>query len=284
MSHWAYSLAAGATPASGSPVDRSRRVPEPVAGLERLTARVAVHGLATEPPLVTTLGPAAPRDLLDQVAAAVIAAARVPAAAIREVVDNTVHAAFAGVLVTVTDAGATVVVADRGAGIDDPELARQPGVTTATDRERTIIRGAGAGLAIAGAALRAAGGSLELRANLGRGTLAILAVERGGPAAGTTTNPAPAFGVPRGPAGTEGRRATEWSDRLTVTERQRRCLALLADLDGAGPGRVAGELGLSTSTAHRELVTLERRGLVDSTPSGRRRLSARGTALLERLY
>lgn len=254
-----------------------------MAGLERLTARLAVHGDATEPPLVTTLGPAAPRDLLDQVAAAAVAAARVPAAAIREVVDNTVHAAFAGVLVTVTDAGATVVVADRGAGIDDPELARQPGVTTATDRERTVIRGAGAGLAIAAAALRAAGGSLELRPNLGHGTLAILAVERGAPVAGTA-DPAPAFGVSRAHADGEGRRATGWSDRLSVTERQRRCLALLADLEGAGPGRVAGELGLSTSTAHRELVTLERRGLVDSAPSGRRRLSARGTALLERLY
>lgn len=251
-------------------------------GLERLTARVAVHGVATEPPLVTTLGPAAPRDLLDQVAAAAVAAARVPAAAIREVVDNTVHAAFAGVLVTVTDSGATVVVADRGAGIDDPDLACRSGVTTATDRERTVIRGAGAGLAIAGAVLHAAGGSLELRANLGHGTLAILAVEHGGVA--RAPNPAPGFGVSRAHVDGEGRRAAGWSDRLSVTERQRRCLALLADLEGAGPGRVAGELGLSTSTAHRELVTLERRGLVDSAPSGRRRLSARGTALLGRLY
>ena len=103
----------------------------------------------------------------------------VPGGAIREVVDNLVHAGLAGAVVTILDGGDTVRVSDRGPGIPDKDRARAPGFTAAGPREQALVRGVGAGLAIASDLMAQANGTMEIDDNLGRGTVVTLRVPPG---------------------------------------------------------------------------------------------------------
>ncbi|HWQ14653.1 MAG TPA: helix-turn-helix domain-containing protein, partial [Roseiflexaceae bacterium] len=67
---------------------------------------------------------------------------------------------------------------------------------------------------------------------------------------------------------------------IELTPRQKKVLLLIAELGSAGPSAVAKELGVSQSTAYRELQALAARGLIDSRRSGKRTLTEEGIAIL----
>jgi DNA-binding transcriptional ArsR family regulator len=231
-----------------------------------LTARIARYDDRSRPPDVGVVEGADPRALVGRILERLPGRdGGVPLDAAHEILDNLIHAAFRDVVVSVADAGGTIRVSDRGPGIADKRAARQLGFTTAGPREQAWIRGVGAGLAIVDAAFAARGGALAIDDNLGGGTVVTLRAPAGDK-----------------PASAEAAGAERPDPALT--DRQRRCLALLADLGATGPSRVASELGLTSSTAHRELLRLTEYGLVESARSGRRQLSAQGLELLQRLY
>jgi hypothetical protein len=183
---------------------------------------------------------------------------RLPLEVFRELVGNLVHASFADVIVTILDGGNTVRISDRGPGIPDKTAAVRPGFTSADADARRIIRGVGSGFSLISETLAKLGGTLEIEDNLGRGTVVTARVppEGNNPLAPSS---APSYNLP---------------------ERQLRTLLLAVELAPVGPTRVAQELGVSTSTAYRDLVFLEEAGYVASGESGHRSVTDQGLAYL----
>lgn len=224
-----------------------------------LVVRVAVHRAALEPPLITEIRDIEPAAIIESTFACVAQVSSVPPLALREIIENLIHAGFTDALVTVLDAGRTVRVSDRGPGIDEPRRALEPGYTTANEHIRSVVRGAGSGLALAQGLVAAEGGTLEIHDNLGGGCVVTISVD--GP-------PAPDdLALPGQPS-----------------DAQRSLLALLLEMAPAHPEAMARELGLPLGVVGRELVLLEHRGLVARFADGGRVLTERGAAIVATLF
>jgi hypothetical protein len=183
----------------------------------------------------------------------------IPMSVFRELIDNLVHASFAGVVITILDRGNTVRISDQGPGIPDKEAALRPGFTSADAEAKRLIRGVGSGFALVKETLAALGGDLSIEDNLGRGTVVTARVSPL-PETPLAPGPAPAYNLP---------------------ERQLKILLLTVELAPVGPTRIAQELGVSTSTAYRDLVSLEQAGFVVCRPSGHRSATDAGLAYLD---
>ncbi|MDI6871666.1 MAG: ATP-binding protein [Bacillota bacterium] len=250
----------------------------------------------------------------------------IPLLALREIIENLLHASFRDVVVSVLPDG-SVIVSDHGPGIPDKESALRPGFTTASRVLRRYIRGVGSGLTVAQESLRAIGGSLRLEDNLGGGTVVSLLVPQRHVICDETRVPAAPALVPvsaerpdnnpagektaaggadahsAAPEGTPSLKGeyTKGQQRLksrvksrpagpsaggagqALTPRQERLLRLFTELPEVGPSAAASAAGLSLASAYRELVALERSGLLEALPGGKRRLSSRGEDLLATL-
>jgi hypothetical protein len=181
-----------------------------------------------------------------------------PLAVFRELVGNLVHASFEGVIITILDSGNTLRVSDRGPGIPDKEAALRPGFTSADAAAKRFIRGVGSGFSIITEALAGLGGTVDIEDNLVTGTVITARVSSDAHTA-LAPNPLPSYNVP---------------------DRQLKTLLLTVELAPVGPTRVARELGVSTSTAYRDLVSLEGVGFVISGDSGHRSVTDEGLAYL----
>lgn len=212
------------------------------------------HSDAELPAFVETLSAQVHRLVREQ-------GGRLPLLVVRELIDNLVHASFREVVITVLDAGNTLRLSDRGPGILDKEAAIRPGFTTADAAAKRFIRGVGSGFSVVKAALAAMGGALELEDNLSEGTVVTARV----PPLEDTALASPAL-----PA-------------YNLSERQLKALLLAVELAPVGPTRLAQELGVSTSTAYRDLVSLETAGFVTTLPTGHRSVTEDGLAYLNAL-
>lgn len=235
--------------------------PPPAAAAPRLAdpprARVATWSASALPPAVEEMAAPDAAALVEAVCDVVADRSPVPAPAVREVVENLVHAGFHDAVITVLDGGRTVRVSDHGPGIADRGRALQPGYTTADADDRALILGVGGGLPFAAAAMAELGGRLEIDDNLGGGAIVTLRL----PADEAVPSPEP---VCSGAA--------------------REILALLLEIHGAPPARLAEELGRSRAECGRELARLEHRGLVRREPDGARALTEAGTSLVATLF
>ncbi len=236
-----------------SPAPAVRALPEPA-----LRARLAVYGPPGEPPAVEELAEADAAVLIERLCDAVADRSALPAPAVREVVENLVHAGFRDAVVSVLDGGAVVRVSDHGPGIPDPARALAPGFSAAGPAAREVVRGVGCGLPLARDLMAAAGGQLEVAENLGGG------------AAVTLSAPPP----PAPPAAGEP----------ACSMAAREILALLLEVGAATPERLAGELGRSRAECGRELALMQHRALVVREPGGARRLTDAGAALVATLF
>jgi anti-sigma regulatory factor (Ser/Thr protein kinase) len=219
-------------------------------------ARLAVYAGPLDPPHVEDLADPDEAGLIEALFTRAAARADLPVLAVREVIENLIHAGFQDALVSVMDGGRTLRVSDAGPGIADKELAMQPGFSSADAAARRVIRGVGSGLPLASALMAAEGGSLELADNLGGGTVVTLA----GPAA------APVAAAP------------------AHSDVARRLLALLCEVGPASPLRLAAELSMPLPECARELVLLEHRGLLQRSPDGSRSLAGAGRDLITALF
>lgn len=179
-----------------------------------------------------------------------------PVIALREIIENLVHAEFQDALVSVFDHGHVVRVSDSGPGIADPDRAMEPGYTTATATQRRIVRGVGSGLPLAARVIDAEGGEFHLDANLGGGTVVTLTVPM----------------------------REECPFEATLTDDARMLMALLLEVGPSRPDTLAPELGWTVGHCGRELVALEARGLVTRRDDGTRVLAEQGAALLATLF
>ena len=262
-----------AAPAGQAPASEGGRGPADDRG--RLAAgdppRIAVYHEVLAPPVVVPLnlpadgarGKSAIPQLVELLTTRSYSLAReqggiIPIGVFRELIENLVHAFFAGVVITILDGGNTVRISDQGPGIPDKEAALRPGFTSAGAEAKEFIRGVGSGFSVVKETLAGLGGALEIEDNLGRGTVVTARVA---PAPETSLAPAPA------PA-------------YNLPERQLKILLLTVELAPVGPTRIAQELGVSTSTAYRDLVSLEEAGFVVCRPSGHRSATDSGLAYL----
>ena len=234
--------------------------------------RIAVYAEPQAPPLVVSvteypLSEEHVLDLIEILTTRVHTLAReqgghVPPTVVRELVENLVHAAFTGVVITILDRGNTIRVSDRGPGIPDKDAALRPGFTSAGADAKRFIRGVGSGFSVIKETLAGVGGVLEIEDNLGQGTVVTARVH---PVVETPLAPeaVPAYNLP---------------------ERQLKTLLLTVELAPVGPTRIARELGVSTSTAYRDLVLLEAAGFVVSQPTGHRAVTEAGLAYLDAAF
>ncbi len=191
---------------------------------------------------------------------------RIPFVIIREIIENLIHAYFAGAVISILDGGNTIRISDQGPGIADKAHAILPGYTTATPALRRFIKGVGSGLPVAKESLDLMGGTLAIEDNLARGTVITLRLGPESPA-----RPVPARAEPP-------RRRTE------LTPRQKKVLLLIAELGAAGPSDVAKALEVSQSTAYRELQWLAGAGLIAVKQHGKRTLTEEGIASLDSVF
>jgi hypothetical protein len=231
-----------------------------------LEVRIAVYDERGRPPRLVIVKADSAASLIEAAGDRVAGLVKevgggVPGTAIREVVDNLVHAGLTGAVVTILDGGDTVRVSDRGPGIPDKDRARAHGFTAAGPREQALVRGVGAGLAIASDLMALANGTMEIDDNLGRGTVVTLRVPPGD----------------AHPVLSEGHVATA----ADLSDRQLRALLLIVDLGPVGPTRIAKELAVSTSTAFRDLLALHDSGFVETDPQGHRSATEEGLRFLQ---
>jgi hypothetical protein len=250
----------------GHPPDDSRHdgVHSQLSHLEWEPPRIALYEDTRRPPLVVSVTEARFPELAEAVTARVHDLAkeqggRLPYPVLRELIDNLIHASFQGVVVTILDRGNTIRISDRGPGIPDKDAALQPGFTSADAEAKLYIRGVGSGFSLVRDALEDMDGALKIENNLGRGTVVTIRVP-----------PSPEKVLASTPVAT-----------YNLPERQLKTLLLTVELAPVGPTRIAEELGVSTSTAYRDLVALEQEGFVASRATGHRTVTDAGLAYLD---
>jgi predicted HTH transcriptional regulator len=238
--------------------------------------RMAIYDSALAPPQVISLSAEDFNQFVGELTArthnhARERGGRIPFVVIREIVENLIHAYFQDAVITIMDDGNTIRISDQGPGIRDKDRAFQPGFTTATREMRHLIKGVGSGLPVAREQLAFLGGAISIEDNLERGTVVTLRV---GP-----TEQIPPPQAPPPASILEGPPSMPH-----LTERQRKVLLLIAELGSAGPSTIAKELGISQSTAFRELATLQRIHLLGPRGPGKRTLTEEGIAFMDNVF
>jgi DNA-binding transcriptional ArsR family regulator len=236
--------------------------------------RVAVYPHSGEPE-VTEVAAANPgsatakftRLVMDEVRAV---GGKAPEEAVREVVENLVHAGYQGVVISVLEGGNVVRVSDKGPGVQHKDRAMEFGFSGATPEALREIRGVGAGLGIARAAAEKVGGMVTLEDNIGGGTVTTISVAGGGE---VHEEQEPSLSAPR--------RYPDGVPRMNISERQQKVLVTVLECGEVGPSTVAERLEISVSTAYRDLSVLEEHGLVVTAETGKRVISPLGKDYVE---
>jgi anti-sigma regulatory factor (Ser/Thr protein kinase)/ribosomal protein S25 len=204
----------------------------------------------------------------------------IPERAVREVVENLIHADYRGVVISVLDGGKTVRVSDRGPGIASKSQAMEFGFSGASSEALGSIRGVGAGLGIARSEVGKAGGRLSIEDNLGGGSVVTLSVASGAEVE-AAQSPAPKPDEAQSPSATPQRKYPGGVPRINISERQQNVLVTVLECGEVGPSTIADRLEISVSTAYRDLSVLEEHGLVAGDETGKRVISPLGRDYVE---
>ncbi len=210
---------------------------------------------------------------------------KIPYTIIREIIENLIHAEFKEIAISIMSEGNHIMISDQGPGIDDKEKAVLPGYTSATSTMKQYIRGVGSGLPIVKETITFSGGIIDISDNMRQGT--VISLKISSPVQDGFSPPETAA-IPEGPRLSpeeiEKKLSIEGFEKLNneiLTERQKKILFLILELEEAGPSTTGQELGFSLSTSYRELILLEKNKLLTSDSSGKRKLSKKGLKYLE---
>jgi anti-sigma regulatory factor (Ser/Thr protein kinase) len=185
----------------------------------------------------------------------------VPEIALREVLENLVHAVPCSASIVLGPALDSIFISDTGPGISRPDLAFELGYSTASELQRSYIRGVGIGLYLAREDILSFGGELRIESGAGQGTCVLISL--------SSPSHLPPY--------------AEGVGGLSLTQRQNNILFLLSEGESLGPSRISDELNIGVSTAHRDLVKLQEVGLICSNVNGKRFLSDMGRSYLQSL-
>jgi DNA-binding transcriptional ArsR family regulator len=240
--------------------------------------KIAVYPKSGEPE-VSEVSAASPRAASEKFSRLIMdkvrdSGGRVPEEALRELIENLVHAEFRGVVVSVLEDGNVVRISDKGPGIEHKERAFEFGFSGATPEAVREIRGVGAGLGIARAAAEKAGGTVEVEDNIGGGTVATVSVRE-------AVEEKEDGKLPVRPV--LQRKYPDAVPKMNISERQEKVLITVLECGEVGPSSVAEKLEISVSTAYRDLSVLEEHGLVAGDESGKRIITPLGRDLIENI-
>lgn len=202
----------------------------------------------------------------------------IPERAVREIVENLIHAEYRGVIISVLDGGKTVRISDKGPGIASKNQAMEFGFSGASAETLESIRGVGAGLGIARSEMKKAGGRLSIEDNLGGGSVVTVSVAEG---AEDTKDPASKADERESSRPAPQRKYPDAVPRINISERQQNVLVTVLECGEVGPSTIAERLEISVSTAYRDLSVLEEHGLVAGDESGKRVISPLGRDYVE---
>lgn len=205
----------------------------------------------------------------------------VPERAIRETIENLIHADYKGVVISVLDNGKTVRISDKGPGIASKSQAMEFGFSGAAEEALPQIRGVGAGLGIARAEMGKAGGGISIEDNIGGGAVVTISVAA---EAGTEETKDPATSEEKARETHKPSPKRKYPDevpRINISERQQNVLVTVLECGEVGPSTIAEKLEISVSTAYRDLSVLEDHGLVAGDDSGKRVISPLGKDYVE---
>ncbi len=235
----------------------------------KIAARLAIYDTLRAAPRIVELGANDYEEFINILATKTYQSSKeiggnMPYTIIREVIENLIHAYFKDVVISILDSGNTVRISDQGPGIRNKEKAFEPGFSTATAEMKRYIKGVGSGLPITKETLSFLGGALTVEDNLDCGTVITLKVP--------------------GDAGTQ-KELTGGTPPASfdLNKRQRQVLFLIMEFGSVGPSKIASELGISLSTAYRDLIYLEEKSLITSDEQGKRVLTSMGIEYLDEI-
>jgi anti-sigma regulatory factor (Ser/Thr protein kinase) len=254
----------------------ANRTEERNTGEAAISVKVAVYPKNGEPE-VSEVSAASPRAASGKFSKLVMekvkaSGGRVPEEALRELIENLIHAEFRGVVISVLEEGDVVRISDKGPGIEQKERAFEFGFSGAVPEAVREIRGVGAGLGIARAAAEKVGGTVTIEDNIGGGTVATVSVKEAARASDT--------GKPVVSSASQ-RKYPDAVPKMNISERQQKVLITVLECGEVGPSTVAEKLEISVSTAYRDLSVLEEHGLVIGAESGKRMTTPLGRDVVE---
>ncbi len=246
------------------------------AGEAAISVKVAVYPRNGEPE-VSEVSAASPRAASGKFSKLVMekvkaSGGRVPEEALRELIENLIHAEFRGVVISVLEEGDVVRISDKGPGIEHKERAFEFGFSGAAPEAVREIRGVGAGLGIARAAAEKVGGTVIIEDNIGGGTVATVSMKKAARASDTEK---PVV------SSASQRKYPDAVPKMNISERQQKVLITVLECGEVGPSTVAEKLEISVSTAYRDLSVLEEHGLVIGAESGKRMTTPLGRDVVE---
>ena len=235
-------------------------------------ARIAVYDDLMSAPRIIDVEPAPVLEYIEKIASLTYEFAQkqggdLPYSVIREIAENFIHASFAECTVSVLNKGNTICFSDQGPGIERKRLVQQPGITSATAGMKRFIRGVGSGFPLVREYLDFRNGCLSIDDNAQNGTVVTLSVQSEAPLSQNQLSK------------TDTSLAQQGFEK--IDQRSLQVLNLLYEKGILGPSDLMEPLGVSAATAHRILVGLEQKGLVESAPHRKRILSSVGVAYLE---
>ena len=239
----------------------------------RTRARIAVYDDLMSAPRIIDIEPAPVLEFMENIAATTYEFAQkqggsLPYSVIREIAENFIHASFVECTVSVLNNGNTICFSDQGPGIERKRLVQQPGITSASADMKKFIRGVGSGFPIVKEYLDYRNGYLTIDDNAQRGTVITLSIR-------------PESTEPHPKSLSKAEKAEAQKGIKALDQRSSMVLRLLYERGIMGPSDLIGPLGVSAATAHRVLIDLEKKGLIESTPNRKRILSSIGVAFLE---
>lgn len=277
-----------------------RRLPQPLATITNdprksphkqepvFCALVAVYGNFADPtPAIEKVGADNPCAFIETLSSVTYSTVRnlggpIPYIAIREIVENLIHANFAEIVVSVLDSGSTLRIADQGPGIRDKEKAVVSGFTTATSEIKQYIRGVGCGLPITLDLLSQKGCSLQIDDNLASGTVITICSDSHRKIA-PASRPLDSSPTVK-PVLEPGVEVSSDSHLPKLSTRYKRVLSLAFEFGEIGPTLISKELSVGLSTAYRDLSFLEQNGLLVTRDNGKRGLTASGVTYIHQLF
>lgn len=105
----------------------------------------------------------------------------IPYSAIRQGVENLIHAHFHGCVISIMDGGNTIRIADHGPGIKNIEDAVKPGYSSANEAMQKYIRGVGSGIPLMRDSVQFHHGHININSNLNSGTVLTISVDPNSP-------------------------------------------------------------------------------------------------------
>lgn len=144
-------------------------------------ARIAIYDSLKTAPRVIQIQGAPTHEYIEHIASLTYKHAKeagglIPYTVIREVSENFIHANFSEVIVSILDQGNTIRFADQGPGIQNKDLAQEPGFSSATEPMKRYIRGVGSGLPIVRDYLDTSHGHITIEDNINQGAVVTISL------------------------------------------------------------------------------------------------------------